>query len=173
MTEPYLLFEQAFIFDAQFLYDALVSAIEWDTRIQARKTASFGKSYSYSGMTYPDTEIPFQIASVVDSLEARLGFRPNNCLLNYYGNGKSTMGFHADSTGELMAGTGVAIVSLGGERSITFRSKTDKANRHHYRLTNGSLLYMTVELQQEWQHAVLPQADADGRISLTFRAIAD
>ena len=171
MTKPYFLLEQAFVFDAQSLYDVLVSTIIWDTRIQARKTASFGKSYNYSGMTYPDTEIPSQIIPVIDALEARLGFRPNNCLLNYYENGNATMGFHADSTEELAPGTGIAIVSLGSERVITFRSKADKANWHHYPLTNGSLLYMTAELQREWQHAVLPQTNADGRISLTFRAI--
>ena len=171
MTEPYLLLEQASVFEAQSLYDVLVSTITWDTRIQAQKTASFGKSYNYSGMTYRDTEIPSLLIPIVDLLEARLGFRPNNYLLNYYESGNSTMGFHADSTEELALGTGIAIVSLGGERAITFRSKADKANRHHYLLTSGSLLYMTAELQKEWQHAILPQANADGRISLTFRAI--
>jgi alkylated DNA repair dioxygenase AlkB len=81
------------------------------------------------------------------------------------------MGFHADSTEELVAGTGIAIVSLGAERDLSFRSQADKHILERYLLRSGSLLYMTPELQQSWKHGVLAQEGAEGRISLTFRCL--
>ncbi|MFT5096791.1 MAG: alkylated DNA repair dioxygenase AlkB, partial [Psychrobacter okhotskensis] len=42
------------------------------------------------------------------------GYLPNNCLVNYYLDGSSKMGFHSDDTSQLADGTGVAILSLGG-----------------------------------------------------------
>ncbi len=81
------------------------------------------------------------------------------------------MGFHSDSEEEIVSGTGVAIVSLGAERGITFRSAQDKTNQHTYPLASGSLLYMPPGLQQGWKHAILKQEGAGGRISLTFRLL--
>ena len=81
------------------------------------------------------------------------------------------MGFHSDATDELAPGTGVAIVSLGAERSITFQSKPDKQIERSYPLKSGSLLYMSAEVQDSWKHAILKQAETGPKISLTFRQI--
>jgi alkylated DNA repair dioxygenase AlkB len=94
-----------------------------------------------------------------------------HALANYYPDGTSTMGFHADSTEELEPGTGVAVVSLGAERAITFRSIADRSVTVEYPLASGSLLYMSAEVQSAWKHAILPQPGAGGRISLTFRRL--
>lgn len=115
--------------------------------------------------------MPPEIQAVCDQLEAALGFRPNNCLLNYYEDGGSSMGFHSDSSEELLAGTGVAIVSLGHVRSIVFRSKADKSVEFAYPLPSGSLLYMTKQIQDAWLHAIPKDPSAGERISMTFRAI--
>jgi alkylated DNA repair dioxygenase AlkB len=82
------------------------------------------------------------------------------------------MGFHADSTAELAEGTGIAIVSLGARRSITFQYKRGAKEEFEYPLVSGSLLYMSPEMQQDWRHAIRKQPEAGGRISLTFRQIA-
>jgi alkylated DNA repair dioxygenase AlkB len=100
-----------------------------------------------------------------------LGFVPNNCMLNFYEDGNSSMGFHSDSSEELEAGTGVAIVSLGSVRSLVFRSKADKAIEHDYPLQPGSLVGMTKEVQDHWLHAIPKIEGAGPRISLTFRSI--
>jgi len=42
-----------------------------------------------------------------------IGFKLNNCLLNYYENGASRMGFHGDTIKMLEPDTGIAIVSVG------------------------------------------------------------
>ncbi|MEK7483115.1 MAG: alpha-ketoglutarate-dependent dioxygenase AlkB, partial [Planctomycetota bacterium] len=96
----------------------------------------------------------------------------NNCLLNYYLDGNSTMGFHSDSSENLLDGTGVAILSLGSERSITYRSQLDKKVNFFYILKKGMLLYMSTQIQKDWVHAIPKQINAGERISLTFRAIS-
>jgi alkylated DNA repair dioxygenase AlkB len=171
--KPDILLDESFLSDAGNLFAELVVGVPWDERMRARKTASFGTAYNYSGITYDALPMLSPLIPIVDKLEASLGFRPNNCLLNFYESGESTMGFHSDSTDELMPGTGVAIVSLGAERSITFQSKQDKQIQHAYPLKSGSLLYMSAEVQHAWKHAILKQESVTGgRISLTFRQMA-
>ncbi len=169
--QPELLQQVDFVADPDALYQTLVSEVVWEEHIKARKTASFGEAYNYSRITYAVTPMHPLLVPLVDHLEATLGFRPNNCLLNFYEDGGSTMGYHSDSTEELAPGTGVAIVSLGAERSITFRSIADSEEKHPYPLQSGSLLFMSQQIQHDWKHAVLKQDNVGGRISLTFRQI--
>ncbi len=173
MPEPALLQRADFVADPDTLYQTLVSEVAWEEHIKARKTASFGQAYNYSRITYAVTPMHPRLVPIVDHLEATLGFRPNNCLLNFYEDGTSTMGYHSDSTEELAPGTGVAIVSLGAVRSLTFRSKTDDAEKHSYLLKSGSLLYMSQAIQDDWKHAILKQDNVGSRISLTFRQLIE
>jgi alkylated DNA repair dioxygenase AlkB len=159
-----------FLPDSLGLYEHLASSVVWDTRIRARKSMSFGLPYNYSGIEWPAVPFPEAIGSLLDRITAEVGFAPNNCLANYYPTGDSTMGFHSDSTAELEPGTGIAVLSLGAERTITFRRIDDKTVSESYRLPSGLLLWMCPEMQTEWRHAILADsATADGRISLTFR----
>ena len=171
MTGPDLILEDEFVPNHRELFTALVEGIVWDERMRARKTASFGQSYNYSGIEYPAVPMHDLLIPIVEHLQARLGFRPNNCLLNFYESGDATMGFHSDATDELAPGTGVAIVSLGAERNITFQSKPGREIKRSYLLKSGSLLFMSAEVQDKWKHAILKQENAGGRISLTFRQI--
>ncbi|MDQ1817092.1 alpha-ketoglutarate-dependent dioxygenase AlkB [Massilia sp. CCM 9210] len=148
-----------------------MSTVTWDERMKARKTASFGASYNYSQIAYAESPMPALLDALCARLEGELGFRPNNCLLNYYPDGKSSMGFHSDETDGLNDGTGVAIVSLGSVRAIAYRSKRDAAVRVDYPLPNGSLLYMSGQVQQDWVHAIPKDPHAGERISLTFRSM--
>jgi alkylated DNA repair dioxygenase AlkB len=138
--------------------------------MKARKTASFGVSYDYSQIVYPQTEMLPSLVEVCKSIEIELGFYPNNCLLNYYQDGSSSMGFHSDSSEELAAGTGVAIISLGSVRNIVYRSKENLAE-FSYPLQNGSLLYMSQEMQAYWLHAI-PKAENVGERIRRFRIIS-
>lgn len=172
MGKPEILVQDNVISEHDILFDSLVEGVEWDGQIKARKTASFGQSYNYSSISYEVRPMHPLLVPVVNTLENILGFRPNNCLLNFYETGDSTMGYHSDSTDELAPGTGVAIISLGAERSITFRSKENIEEKYPYLLKAGSLLYMSQEVQHGWKHAILKQSGADGRISLTFRRLS-
>lgn len=98
-----------------------------------------------------------------------MNFAPNNCLINYYLDGKSSMGFHSDQTDILVENTGVGIVSIGETRILRFRNSKDKTIIKDFELTSGSFIYMTNEVQDEWQHSI-PKSDTEnGRMSLTFR----
>jgi alkylated DNA repair dioxygenase AlkB len=168
---PDVVFEEEFVPNADALYTAILTQTTWDDRMHARLTASFGAPYNYSNMTYPAVEMPTYFQEVCDAIYSRLGFLPNNCLINNYIEGSSKMGFHADNVEELVPRTGVAIVSLGETRSLTFRRTVERDVRWDCPLPHGSLLYMSDTVQAEWQHGVLPKPSAGQRISLTFRAL--
>lgn len=158
-----------FITEPKALYDTLLHTISWDESMMARKTVSFGKAYNYSQMSYPDTPFLPDIEALLEPLAAVTGFVANNCLVNYYPDGSSKMGYHADLTDNLETGTGIAIVSLGTTRHLKFKHIDDPESFLDYALVPGSLIYMTQEIQHSWQHAI-PKADTrEGRISLTFR----
>ncbi len=160
-----------FISNSNQLFDYLSTNVDWDERMTARKTASFGVAYNYSQISYPDQEFIPELKTMIKNIEEKLGFTPNNCLLNYYLDGKSSMGFHSDQTDILHKNTGVVIISLGEMRTLRFRKINTKEVTKDYPLTSGSLFYMTDAVQKEWQHAI-PKTNTDlGRISLTFRKI--
>jgi alkylated DNA repair dioxygenase AlkB len=163
--------EEGFLASADAVYEALTHSIAWDERLRARKAASFGSPYNYSGINWPTAPFPDLLVPILERVAIRLGYRPNNCLAHFYPTGDSTMGFHADATDELVPETGIAVVSLGSGRTITFRHQHDRQRLEDYLLKNGSLLYMSPAMQQEWKHAILPSASAGGRISLTFRCM--
>lgn len=85
--------------------------------------------------------------------------------------GASSMGFHSDAVAQLEPDTGVAIVSVGAERTLRFRRIDDRARAWDFMLANGSLLFMSDDVQTAYQHAVPVERDAGARISLTFRAL--
>jgi alkylated DNA repair dioxygenase AlkB len=153
------------------LYELLRDRIEWDDRISARKTACFGVPYNYSGLNYPPTAMHPALEPLCDRLQQTLGFLPNNCLVNYYLDGRSKMGFHADDIDHLATDSQIIIISLGAERKLSFRSNFDYSQRAAYLLPHGSLLYMSLETQTYWSHAIKRSTDREGRISLTFRQI--
>lgn len=172
MNEPNLIINNDFVPDSHLLFDRLISIIDWDDRMRARKTASFGSPYNYSDIFYESCPMLAEIVPILDKLEERFGFRPNNCLVNYYPNGDSTMGFHSDSIEELIGDTGISIISLGTERAIAFQNKQNKSQQYSYLLKSGSLLFMSQDIQRHWKHAILKQRETSGRISLTFRLLA-
>lgn len=162
-----------FVDEPNTLFEYLKSSVNWDERMSARKTASFGKAYNYSQMSYPFQPFTDELLEIIAKIQEVLHFEPNNCLINYYVDGQSKMGFHSDQTDILAEGTGVAIISIGEMRTLRFRNIQDKEKVKDYNLSSGSLIYMKNEVQHEWQHAI-PKSDTEnGRMSLTFRRIVD
>ncbi len=171
MRKPDIHLNPRFIEDPDDLLAWLRGSVTWDERMKARKTASFGVAYNYSQIAYAEQPMPPQLALLAGLISDELGFMPNNCLINCYPDGDSSMGFHSDSLSELEPGTGVAIVSVGSVRSIVYRNKEDRSLQFDYPLPHGSLLYMGQQVQDEWLHAI-PKSDCNGeRISLTFRSM--
>lgn len=173
MTEPEVTIRPGYLtpVSATELYARLRDRIEWDERISARKTACFGLPYNYSGLTYDLQPMHSLLEPICEKLEKTLGFMPNSCLINYYEDGRAKMGFHSDEIDNLEAGTQIIIISLGAERKLAFRSTTDYEQRLSYLLPHGSLMYMSLQTQKFWSHAIKRTKDLEGRISLTFRRI--
>ncbi|PDS22300.1 alpha-ketoglutarate-dependent dioxygenase AlkB [Flavobacterium branchiophilum] len=160
-----------FIDNPTELFNILTKTINWDERMSARKTASFGKAYNYSQIEYPYQEFLPEIETIIKQLKPIIGFEANNCLINYYMDGKSKMGYHSDQTDILETNTGIAIVSIGELRILKFRNIENPDKFLSYELTAGSLVYMTQEIQTIWQHSIPKSNTEKDRISLTFRQI--
>jgi alkylated DNA repair dioxygenase AlkB len=160
-----------FLSNPNDVFNHLKDDVSWDESMAARKTASYGVAYNYSQMSYPFQPMLPELQLICEKVKNVLGFKPNNCLINYYLNGTSKMGFHSDQTDILENETGVVIVSLGQKRILRFRNIKEKGLLIDFELPSGSLLYMTQDVQKEWEHAI-PKSEIDsGRMSLTLRKI--
>lgn len=166
------LYISKFIENHDELFERLRDNVNWDERMKARKTASFGVPYNYSQIDYPYAKFPSFLEQLFEPVAKETGFVPNNCLLNYYPDGQSSMGFHSDTATGRQIGTGVAIISLGSIREMKLRKKSDSNVTSKITLLPGSLIYLDDETQQDWLHAIPKMPGAASRISLSFRAIA-
>lgn len=164
-------FVNYFLHNSNDLFLFLTNNVEWDERMLARKTASFGVAYNYSQIDYPYKEMLPELKKICRDLYSQIGFEPNNCLINFYSGGSSKMGYHSDQTDILESDTGIAIVSLGETRVLRFRSIQDKEEILDFELPSGSLIYMTQAVQSKWQHCVPEATTGKARMSLTFRRI--
>jgi alkylated DNA repair dioxygenase AlkB len=140
--------------------------------LQPRLTAWHGEAaYAYSGLRLeplPFTPLQQQIRAAV---EAATGRRFNSVLLNYYRNGRDSMGMHSDDEPELGPEPAIASVSFGAPRTFILQHKTSK-QRIKVSLTDGSLLLMAGRLQNNWLHGINKTATKVGpRVNLTFRLI--
>jgi len=158
-------------FNSVDLFDFIVNNCDFDRSMKARWTTSFGKSYDYNGISYPSIPFPDNFTILLDSINDTIGFRPNNCLINLYHDGRSSMGYHSDNIDILTPGTGVVIVSLGSDRILRFKNKLDGSIIVDYTLSNGSLFYMDDLVQRDWLHSIPKSDTINPRISLTFRNI--
>jgi alkylated DNA repair dioxygenase AlkB len=164
-----IIFKRDFINNSEELYQQLIQNTLWNESMISRKTACFGEPYDYSEQSYDFQPMSPEMEDICDLLPSAVGFKPNNCLLNYYENGDSKIGFHGDTIKMLEPETGIAIVSLGDTRIFQVRRKSAPTECYNYILPSGSLFYMPNSIQKDWQHGV-PKVISDlGRISLTFR----
>lgn len=162
---------QHFSKNAEYLFTRFKNEISWDNRIKSRKTASFGKPYNYSDINYELNSFPNLISEIIKEIVDVVGYEPNNCLINFYYENSSKMGFHSDEIEILEPDTGIIILSLGNSRIIRFKNKQN-TEIFDFTLHSGSLLYMTQETQKKWLHSILSGSnDTSERISITFRKI--
>ena len=157
-----------YIVDTDNLFDYVIHNSDFDTSMKSRFTASFGKSYDYNGMTYPAIPFPTNFNDVLSNLYYTVSFVPNNCLINLYHDGRSSMGYHSDNTDILTFGTGVAIISLGSTRTLRFKNKLDSSIIVDYVLDDGSLFYMDEAVQRDSLHSIQNSDTLSPRLILTF-----
>ena len=132
-----------------------------------------GASYTYSGKTYeprPWNDTLLQLKELAEQVSAS---RFNSVLLNYYRDGRDSMGLHADDEPELGPEPVIASLSLGATRTLYFRHRLRKELATvNVPLPSASLLVMRGQTQRNWKHGIRKVSRPCGpRINLTFRNI--
>jgi len=170
--------------EANELLELLKKDIPWQqdeitvygkTHQQPRLTAHYGndgKPYRYSSITmHPHKWNPL-LTYIKDKVEEMSSQNYNTVLLNYYRDGKDSMGWHADDEKELGLNPSIASLSFGAERSFHLKHNTDEKQKIKINLEHGSLLLMQGKMQHYWKHQ-LPKTSVEigPRINLTFRAM--
>ena len=131
-----------------------------------------GINYSYSGIKMEGVGWTPMLLSIKAKIEPVAGVKFTGALLNYYRDGKDSMGWHRDNEKELGHHPVIGSVSFGGTRLFEFRDYHTKRERVSLSLSDGSLLVMAGETQDYWQHRVPRQSTpALPRINITFRVI--
>ncbi|MCS7204345.1 MAG: alpha-ketoglutarate-dependent dioxygenase AlkB [Leptospiraceae bacterium] len=156
---------------------------------QPRLVFWFGdKVYRYSGISLETREWDEKIFELKKRIESFFSFEWNHSLLNFYRNGRDSMGWHADDEKELGKNPIIASYSLGVSRKILFcRKKMPKRNENiaSIILSHNSLFFMLGEIQHYWYHAVPKEKniqkikfshknqtwETESRINITFRKI--
>lgn len=141
---------------------------------QPRLSAWYGEArYRYSGITLDP--LPFTALQLVlkQAVEQACGHRFNSVLLNYYRDGRDSMGFHSDDEPELGVRPAIASLSFGAPRTFILKHKRSPAQMK-LSLGDGSLLLMAGALQANWQHGInKTRAFCGPRVNLTFRKIIE
>jgi alkylated DNA repair dioxygenase AlkB len=134
--------------------------------------ADAGLTYTYSGVTHHALAWTPVLADVRCRVEEVAGVSFNSLLLNFYRDGKDSIGLHADAEPELGINPVITSISLGGVRRFVMKHAKSK-ERLTFDLAHGSLLIMGGTCQHHWLHGV-PKTTAlvEPRINLTFRRIA-
>jgi len=131
-----------------------------------------GVKYRYSGVDHVALPWTQQLSEIRTKLCDKLSVSFNGVLLNLYRDGRDAMGWHGDDEPELGTEPVIASVSLGQERNIQFRRKSNHADKVSLLLCHNSLLIMQGRTQLDWQHHIpKSQKKMQPRINLTFRNI--
>lgn len=173
--------------EADSLLGALVSGLDWQqerARFGAksvplpRLTAWYGDvGYSYSGVYHPARPWPPLLAELRERAWSAwpgcgVTRKPNSVLVNWYRDGRDSMGWHSDDEPELGSAPTIWSVSLGATRRFLLRRRSS-GERLALDLPHGSLLVMAGDCQRAWQHSLPKTTKPLGqRVNLTFRCTA-
>jgi len=140
----------------------------------SRKVAWYGDKayhYTYSGETKIAKLWTKALLELKTIAESCCKTRYNSCLLNYYPDGTCGMGWHSDNENSILAYSSIASISLGAERTFSFKQKSG-SKKLSLQLENGSLFEMKGLTQEYWLHS-LPKSKKVSvpRINLTFRSM--
>jgi alkylated DNA repair dioxygenase AlkB len=128
--------------------------------------------YSYSNQTLiPDNWTP--ISKIIrEKISELIDIEFNSVLINFYRDGKDSMGMHSDNEPELGKNPLIASVSFGANRSIVFKSKKAmEIQAFSLPQPSGCLLIMAGKTQEYWLHGISKSKIKEPRLNLTFRKI--
>lgn len=140
--------------------------------LQPRLSAWHGDAaYTYSGLRLTPAPWTPLLTTLRAAVQEATGHTFNSVLLNLYRNERDGMGMHSDNEPELGPEPVIASLSFGAKRTFILKHKLTKQTVR-LDLTDGSLLVMSGQTQQNWLHGINKMTrEAGPRINLTFRNI--
>lgn len=170
--------------EAQYYFEKLKNEVKWRSdqikmygkvhdlpRLQAWY-GDAGKSYSYSGIKLRPEAWTNTLMELKQRIQNTAHHDFNSLLINLYRSGKDHVSWHSDDEPELGVNPVIASLSLGEKRKFQLKHKTEKINPISIDVEPGSLILMTGEIQEFWNHRLTKTSKEIGeRINLTFRRI--
>jgi len=139
---------------------------------------TFNEPYKFSSnhdCGLPPHDFTKEVLQIKKKIEYLLHSEFNAVLVNLYMTGDEYSDWHSDDDPWMGSFPTIASVTLGAKRSFCIRSKRDSSYSQSTILSPGSLLVMSGNMQDNYQHS-LPVDEsnrhtANPRINLTFRYI--
>jgi alkylated DNA repair dioxygenase AlkB len=157
---------------AAALHD-LTQAVRWS----AERREMYGREVDVPRLTasyrLDERRLPPTIAALAPRVIEAVGAPFNAVGLNLYRDGNDSVAMHNDHLYEIAAGHPIALLSLGGPRTMVIAAKRPPRRRLVLDLHPGSLLVMDHASQHHYDHGVPKQrGPVAPRISLAFRVKA-
>lgn len=169
---------------ADYYFDILSRTIEWRHEaitifskkiMQPRLTALYGDnrfSYRYSGLTMSPILWTKELMEIKEKIEDTVHQSFTTVLLNYYRDGRDSMGWHADNEPILGKNPTIVSLSFGAPRRFILRLNEEPALQRSIVLQHGSFLWMKHSLQHISKHSIPKQISVKKpRLNLTFRTL--
>ena len=171
--------------DSDELLTKLISKLPWESmviKMFGRETkiprlqcwiGDEGCNYKYSGKKLNRQNWTKDLTMIREKIYKEFKIDFNSVLVNYYRDGKDSMGWHSDDEKELGHNPTIASISFGSERDLVFRNKISKETLSIAQV-HGCLILIDGKTQKNWQHSIKKTRKVIGpRINLTFRNIID
>jgi len=136
--------------------------------------------YRYPGNYHGDEWVTFQwspISSkirecVEKSLKPLVVQRMNHCVTNYYRDGEDCIAHHSDKDLDLDRNGVIVSVSIGDERILELKRRSEPRDCTQIILPHGSMLVLGPKTNALFTHSILQKpSSSQPRISLTFRHV--
>eukprot|EP00818_Percolomonas_sp_WS_P005815 CAMPEP_0117436036 /NCGR_PEP_ID=MMETSP0759-20121206/800_1 /TAXON_ID=63605 /ORGANISM="Percolomonas cosmopolitus, Strain WS" /LENGTH=226 /DNA_ID=CAMNT_0005227623 /DNA_START=19 /DNA_END=696 /DNA_ORIENTATION=- len=116
-----------------------------------------GLTFEYSGTQHNTVPWSKELLEIKELVEKALDYN-NFAVLNFYKDGSSQMGWHADDRGSMVDRSIIASVSLGASRKFRLRRMhLTKGTGTEVLLGSGDLLTMEEDCQKHYKHCVPKQ----------------
>lgn len=135
---------------------------------------SFGRNYTFSGKVHEHLPVPGLLTDLLSWVKETYSCDFNQILVNWYADGSHYIGPHSDNISNLVDGSPIVSISLGGTRKFHIRAKDKKDSsgivKKDITLVHGTVLVMGGDMQEHYTHAV-PKTKkiVKPRINIMFR----
>lgn len=156
--------------DADRWLRALLDGVPWDADHRRMYDREVAVPRLLAHYRLDESGVPIDVHEVAQRVIRHTGVHFTSVGLNCYRDGRDSVAPHHDRLGELESGSPVAIVSLGGPRSMVISTQRQPRATRKVGLEHGSLLVMDYGSQQHYLHGI-PKTTRPvaPRISLAFR----